>query len=80
MVEGHPDEGVLPSGQVAAVIDALPPVAEVIDAIVREAEARLAALGALSPPVGHPSPASGRGEGERAARSAEAPADTRKSI
>ncbi|WP_370306288.1 NAD(P)H-dependent flavin oxidoreductase [Sinimarinibacterium flocculans] len=80
MVEGKPDEGVLPSGQVAAVIDALPPVAEVIDAIVREAEARLAALGALSPPFGHPSPASGRGEGERAARSAEAPADTRKSI
>ncbi|MGB1563148.1 MAG: NAD(P)H-dependent flavin oxidoreductase [Sinimarinibacterium flocculans] len=79
MVEGHPDEGVLPSGQVAAVIDTLPPVAEVIDAIVREAEARLAALGALSPPFGHPSPASGRGEGERAARSAEAPADTRKS-
>ncbi|MFP5306465.1 MAG: NAD(P)H-dependent flavin oxidoreductase [Gammaproteobacteria bacterium] len=45
MVEGKPDEGVLPSGQVAAVLDALPPVAEVIEKIVREAEARLAALG-----------------------------------
>jgi NAD(P)H-dependent flavin oxidoreductase YrpB (nitropropane dioxygenase family) len=45
MVEGQPDEGVLPSGQVAAVLDALPPVADVIEKIVREAEARLAALG-----------------------------------
>lgn len=44
MVEGHPDEGVLPSGQVAAVIDALPSVAELIESIVREAEGRLAAL------------------------------------
>ena len=44
MVEGRPDEGVLPSGQVAAVIGALPPVAELIDSIVREADARLAAL------------------------------------
>ena len=79
MVEGHPDEGVLPSGQVAAVIDALPPMAEVIGAIVRDAEARLAALGVLSPASGHPSPASGRGEGERAARSAVAQADTRES-
>lgn len=44
MVEGRPDEGVLPSGQVAAVIGALPPVAELIDSIAREAEARLATL------------------------------------
>src|SRR3546814_8576853 len=44
MVEGRPDEGVLPSGQVAAVIGALPPVAELIDSIVSEAEARLAAV------------------------------------
>ncbi len=44
MVQGHPDEGVLPSGQVAANIDRLPPVAEVISGIVAEAEARLAAL------------------------------------
>lgn len=44
MVEGKPDEGVLPSGQVAAVITALPAVAELIQGIVSEAEARLAAL------------------------------------
>lgn len=44
MVEGKPDEGVLPSGQVASVITALPPVAEVIDGIVRDAQRRLAAL------------------------------------
>jgi nitronate monooxygenase len=56
MVEGRPDEGVLPSGQVAAVLDRLPSVAELIQNIVSEAEARLASL---SP---DPSPASGRGE------------------
>jgi nitronate monooxygenase len=44
MVEGRPDEGVLPSGQVAAVIDNLPSVAELVQSIVTEAEARLAAL------------------------------------
>ncbi len=44
MVEGHPDEGVLPSGQVAAVIDALPAVSDLIQSIVTEAEARLDAL------------------------------------
>lgn len=44
MVEGRPDEGVLPSGQVAAVIDSLPSVAELIQSIATEAEQRLAAL------------------------------------
>lgn len=44
MVEGKPDEGVLPSGQVAAVLKSLPPVAEVIESIVREAEARISSL------------------------------------
>jgi len=44
MVEGRPDEGVLPSGQVAAVIGSLPSVAELIDGIVTQAQARLAAL------------------------------------
>ena len=44
MVQGHPDEGVLPSGQAAANIDRLPPVAEVIAGIVAEAQARLDAL------------------------------------
>lgn len=42
MVEGKPDEGVLPSGQVASVIGALPEVAEVIQDIVNVAEQRLA--------------------------------------
>jgi NAD(P)H-dependent flavin oxidoreductase YrpB (nitropropane dioxygenase family) len=44
MVEGRPDEGVLPSGQVASVIGALPTVAELIAGIAAEAEQRLAAL------------------------------------
>ncbi|MGB1580217.1 MAG: NAD(P)H-dependent flavin oxidoreductase [Nevskiales bacterium] len=44
MVEGKPDEGVLPSGQVAAVIDELPPVAELISSIAEEAQARLDAI------------------------------------
>jgi len=44
MVDGRPDEGVLPSGQVAANINGLPSVAELIAGIVREAEARLVAL------------------------------------
>jgi nitronate monooxygenase len=44
MVEGRPDEGVLPSGQVASNIDSLPTVAELIAGIVAEAEARLGAL------------------------------------
>lgn len=46
MVEGRPDEGVLPSGQVAANIGALPSVQELINNIVSEAEQRLAALSA----------------------------------
>lgn len=46
MVEGRPAEGVLPSGQVAGVIQDLPTCAELISRIVAEAEARLAALAA----------------------------------
>ena len=46
MVEGAPDEGVLPAGQVAAVIDDLPTVADLVKRIVAEAEERLAAVGA----------------------------------
>jgi NAD(P)H-dependent flavin oxidoreductase YrpB (nitropropane dioxygenase family) len=38
MVEGRPAEGVLPSGQVAGVIDDLPSCAELIQRIVLEAE------------------------------------------
>lgn len=44
MVEGRPDEGVLPSGQVAALIEDLPTVAELIESIIRDAETRIAAL------------------------------------
>jgi NAD(P)H-dependent flavin oxidoreductase YrpB (nitropropane dioxygenase family) len=44
MVEGHPAEGVLPSGQVAGVIREVPSCAELIDRIVAEAEVRLASL------------------------------------
>jgi NAD(P)H-dependent flavin oxidoreductase YrpB (nitropropane dioxygenase family) len=44
MVEGRPAEGVLPSGQVAGVIDDLPSCAELIARIVGEAEECLGAL------------------------------------
>ncbi len=44
MVDGLPDDGVLPSGQVAGVIDELLSCEALISAIVSEAEARLAAL------------------------------------
>jgi NAD(P)H-dependent flavin oxidoreductase YrpB (nitropropane dioxygenase family) len=42
MVEGRPEQGVLPSGQVAGVIDDLPTCAELIARIVQEAEECLA--------------------------------------
>ncbi len=44
MVEGEPSQGVLPSGQVAGVIDELLSCDELINAIVTEAEQRLALL------------------------------------
>ena len=44
MVQGEPARGVLPSGQVAGVIDDLPHCADLINAIVAEAEQRLAML------------------------------------
>jgi hypothetical protein len=47
MVEGRPDEGVLPAGQVAAVIDDLPTVQVLVERIVAEAVERLAAVGAV---------------------------------
>jgi NAD(P)H-dependent flavin oxidoreductase YrpB (nitropropane dioxygenase family) len=46
MVEGEPDQGVLPSGQVAGVIDELLTCEQLISGIAREAEQRLAALAA----------------------------------
>lgn len=45
LVEGRPDLGVLPTGQAAGVMDDLPSVAEIVDKIVREAEATLAKMG-----------------------------------
>lgn len=44
MVDGEPSRGVLPSGQVAGVIDELLSCEELIDSIVLEAEQRLALL------------------------------------
>jgi NAD(P)H-dependent flavin oxidoreductase YrpB (nitropropane dioxygenase family) len=44
MVEGHPAEGVLPSGQVAGLIDDLPSAADLVERIVAVATQRLAAL------------------------------------
>ena len=41
LVEGHTDVGVLPTGQVVGVIDSLPPVADIITAIMTEADAVL---------------------------------------
>jgi NAD(P)H-dependent flavin oxidoreductase YrpB (nitropropane dioxygenase family) len=44
MVDGLPDEGVLPSGQVAGTIDRLLSCEEIISTIVAEAEQRLREL------------------------------------
>jgi NAD(P)H-dependent flavin oxidoreductase YrpB (nitropropane dioxygenase family) len=46
LVDGRVDVGVLPTGQVVGVIDELPTVAEIIGAIVTEANATLDRLGA----------------------------------
>lgn len=45
LVDGRLDTGVLPTGQVVGVIGALPPVAEIIDRVMTEANAVLARLG-----------------------------------
>lgn len=44
MVEGRPELGVLPAGQVAATIDSLPSCEELISQIVQQAQTRLAEL------------------------------------
>lgn len=46
MVDGRADVGILPTGQVVGVIEELPTVAELIERIMREAEATLARLAA----------------------------------
>ena len=44
MVNGHPEQGILPSGQVAGIIDDLPTVAALINQIMDEAEQSLSRL------------------------------------
>lgn len=44
LVEGRTDVGVLPTGQVVGVLDELPPVADIIDGIMADADARLRGL------------------------------------
>jgi NAD(P)H-dependent flavin oxidoreductase YrpB (nitropropane dioxygenase family) len=46
MVDGRPDLGLMSSGQVAGLIDDLPSCAELIEAIMTEAERRLDRLAA----------------------------------
>jgi NAD(P)H-dependent flavin oxidoreductase YrpB (nitropropane dioxygenase family) len=46
LVEGHVESGVMASGQVVGVIDDLPPVADVIARVMREADGVLTRLGA----------------------------------
>jgi NAD(P)H-dependent flavin oxidoreductase YrpB (nitropropane dioxygenase family) len=46
MVDGRPDLGLMSSGQVAGLIDDLPSCAELIEAIMAEAERRLDRLAA----------------------------------
>ncbi|MGO4832131.1 nitronate monooxygenase, partial [Rhizobiaceae sp. 2RAB30] len=49
VVAGDPVNGLLPSGQVAARIDKLESCAELVGAIVEQAQARIVALAALAP-------------------------------
>jgi hypothetical protein len=44
MVLGHPDKGILPGGQVAGAIGDIPSCAELVAAIVAQAEVRLSVL------------------------------------
>ena len=46
LVDGRTDVGVLPTGQVVGVIEALPSVAEVIAEVIKGANETLARLGA----------------------------------
>ena len=45
---GGPRSGILPTGQDVGVIEELPTVAELIERIMREAEATLARLGSVT--------------------------------
>jgi NAD(P)H-dependent flavin oxidoreductase YrpB (nitropropane dioxygenase family) len=46
MVQGKPSEGVLPSGQIAGLIDDLLSCAEIVSTIISDAEANLKRIGA----------------------------------
>jgi NAD(P)H-dependent flavin oxidoreductase YrpB (nitropropane dioxygenase family) len=46
MVDGKVAAGILPTGQIAGVIDEIPTVAELLQRIIAEAEQTLARLGA----------------------------------
>jgi NAD(P)H-dependent flavin oxidoreductase YrpB (nitropropane dioxygenase family) len=48
MADGRPEAGLMPSGQVAGLIDDLPSCAELISRIMHDAEGRLALLGGLA--------------------------------
>jgi NAD(P)H-dependent flavin oxidoreductase YrpB (nitropropane dioxygenase family) len=48
MVEGRPEVGILPTGQNVGLIDELPTVAELLERIMREADATLGRLGVSS--------------------------------
>lgn len=54
MVDGQPEEGVLPSGQVAGVIDQLLSCEDLINQIVAEAEAGLARICSTAPSESRP--------------------------
>jgi NAD(P)H-dependent flavin oxidoreductase YrpB (nitropropane dioxygenase family) len=54
MVDGRPEAGLMPSGQVTGLIEDLPSCAELVARIMTEAEQRLASLARLS---GGPHPA-----------------------
>ena len=47
MVHGRPDDGVLPSGQVAGLIDDLPSCADLVESIVEEARVRLSGISSI---------------------------------
>jgi hypothetical protein len=47
VVQGHPAEGIMASGQVAGRLGDLPSCAELVERVVREAEDRLASACAL---------------------------------
>jgi NAD(P)H-dependent flavin oxidoreductase YrpB (nitropropane dioxygenase family) len=50
MADGRPEAGLMPSGQVAGLIEDLPSCAELITSIMTDAEQRLTSLGHLAAP------------------------------